>query len=386
MLARLAAALFLATSPVHAAGLLLQKDPGTLRVATFNADMNRKGAGVLIKDIGDRDPQVLRAAEIIRRVHPDILLINEIDWDPQGLALKAFLDLLAQDNAGGPAWTAEDSMTAPVNTGVPSGFDLNGDGKTMSAADAWGFGRFPGQYGMAIAMTAGISITGQRTFQMQRWANAPWATAPVNPDGTPYYAPEVWAQFPLSSKSHWDVRVRLPDGRDLHLLASHPTPPVFDGPEDRNGLRNAAEIRFWIDYVQGEGWMVDDQGQEGGLPPGAPFVILGDLNADPDKGDGDRATMRALLDHPRVQDPAPASPGAAALGAPMDTADWPERNGPGNLRVDYVLPSRDLEITGSGVFWPKADDPLHRLVAIKGRKRASSDHRLVWVDIAMEAE
>ena len=29
----------------------------------------------------------------------------------------------------------------------------------------------------------------------------------------------------------------------MHFLVSHPTPPVFDGPENRNGLRNAAVQR-----------------------------------------------------------------------------------------------------------------------------------------------
>jgi hypothetical protein len=74
------------------------------------------------------------------------------------------------------------------------------------------------------------------------------------------------------------------------------------------------------------------------------------------------------------------------VGSPTDTADWPEEGGPGNLRVDYVLPSTGLEIVGSGVFWPAPGDPLARLTEIKGRDRASSDHRLVWVDIRLEEQ
>ena len=31
------------------------------------------------------------------------------------------------------------------------------------------------------------------------------------------------------------------DGKTVHFLTSHPTPPVFDGPEDRNGTRNGDE-------------------------------------------------------------------------------------------------------------------------------------------------
>ena len=37
--------------------------------------------------------------------------------------------------------------------------------------------------------------------------------------------------FRLSSKSHWDVPLRV-GGEVVHFLVSHPTPPVFDGPDD----------------------------------------------------------------------------------------------------------------------------------------------------------
>lgn len=62
--------------------------------------------------------------------------------------------------------------------------------------------------------------------------------------------PSGLAVLRLSSKSHWDLPDYVGD-RVVHVLAAHPTPPVFDGPEDRNGLRNADEIRFWADYVAG---------------------------------------------------------------------------------------------------------------------------------------
>lgn len=369
----------LLTSPVLAAGLSLERTKGAIRVATFNTALSRKGAGVLLKDIAARHPQVMAVAEIILRVRPDIILLNEIDHDPEGRAAARFADLLAEGVGGLDGLTYPHLFTAPVNTGVPSGFDLDGDGRTMKPEDALGWGRYPGHFGMVILSR--FPIAGARTFQNLPWSNVPATEAPRHPDGTAFYPPEAWAVLPLSSKSHWDVRINLPDGRPLHLLASHPTPPVFDGPENRNGLRNAAEIGFWRAYLDGAGWITDDAGQAGGLPDGAHFVLLGDLNNDPDKGDGDDAAIQALLGHKRLQDPQPASPGAAAAGAPVDTADWPETNGPGNLRVDYVLPSRTLTATGTGVFWPAPGAPHHDLVDFKGRAPASSDHRLVWVDL-----
>lgn len=378
---RLLAAGIVLCGPAAAQPPALEKPEGTIRVASFNAALARKGAGVLIQDIAKRDDQVLAVAEILQRVRPDIVLINEIDHDPQGLAVGALVDLVAAGGRDTKGLAYGHVFAAPVNTGVPSGLDLDGDGRTMGPADALGYGRFPGQYGMAVLSR--LPLGDARTFRKLRWADTPWAKAPENPDGSPFYPQAAWARLPLSSKSHWDVVVMLPDGRPLHLLASHPTPPVFDGPEDRNGLRNAAEIRFWLDYLDGKGWMTDDAGVPGALPAGADFVILGDLNADPRRGAGDRAMITALTGHVRVRDPRPVSPGAAGRAADRAeaTTDWPAEGGPGPMRVDYALPSATLDVVGAGVFWPADGDPLARLVARDGRRHASSDHRLVWIDI-----
>jgi hypothetical protein len=201
----------------------------------------------------------------------------------------------------------------------------------------------------------------------------------------------------LSSKSHWDLPLQIGAGQTLHFLVSHPTPPSFDGPEDRNGRRNHDEIRLWADYLTPAraGYLRDDRGRRGGLPARASFVIAGDLNADPRDGASFDAAIRQLLDHPRVRAlPAPRSAGAADAAARQagsnlaqrgtpaeDTADFSERGtSPGNLRADYLLPSRSLQVCSSGVFWPTSDDPLFEL--INDDTAASSDHRLVWLDIA----
>jgi endonuclease/exonuclease/phosphatase family metal-dependent hydrolase len=365
------------------------KPEGALRVATFNANLVRQGAGVLIKDIAKRDPQVLAVAEILLRVRPDIVLLNEIDHDPEGGALGRLAGLLAEGVAGLPGLDYPHRFTAEPNTGVPSRHDLDGDGRTMGPGDALGFGRFPGQYGMAVLSR--LPLGPARTFRTLPWAAVPGAEPPLNPDGTPFWPDEVWRTLPLSSKSHWDVPVSLPGGAELHLLASHPTPPVFDGPEDRNGLRNAAEISFWAEYLDGTAFP-DDAGETAALAPEARVVVLGDLNLDPADGDGHREAIRRLLGHARLQDPRPASAGGAAAAAQgganagqagdpaLDTADFRD-DAPGNLRVDFVLPSRDLEVLASGVFWPAPDDPRAGLVGERKDERASSDHRLVWVDV-----
>ena len=361
----------------------------SVRFATFNASMSRGAEGELAAALrAGGDPQIAKVAAIIRAVDPDVILVNEFDYGVGND--RAFV-------AGylGGAWPF--SFIAPSNTGVATGLDLDGDGVSGEEAgtferarDSHGFGLFEGQYGMVVLSQHEIDVAGVRTFRTFRWKDMPGARLPVRPDGTPFYSDEALDILRLSSKSHWDVPVRT-GGAVVHVLASHPTPPVFDGPEDRNGRRNADEIRFWADYVSGADWIRDDAGVRGGLSDGARFVIAGDLNADPVDGESLPGAARQLTGHPLVNSAVtPASEGGAAASAAQgranaghrgdprfDTADFDDR-APGNLRVDYVLPSAGLEITGAGVFWPAEDEPGAELID-------ASDHRLVWVDLLVPA-
>ena len=375
--------------------------PPVVRFATFNASLNRGATGELIQDLSSPDDaQAATVAEIIQRVRPDVLLINEFDFDAGGTAARLFQDnYLSLPHSGAVPIEYPYRFVAPSNTGVPSGLDLNNDGSVGGPDDAFGFGFFPGQFGMAVYSMHPILLDDVRTFQMFLWADMPGALLPddpATPEPADWFSAEELAAVRLSSKSHWDLPIDV-DGRIVHLLASHPTPPVFDGPEDRNGRRNHDEIRLWADYVtpgQASAYIYDDAGRRGGLAPGAWFVIAGDQNADPLDGDSVPGAAQLLLEHPRVNTSAtPASSGAVDAaerqgganlthrGDPaLDTADFAD-SAPGNLRVDYVLPSRPLRFVDAAVFWPTADDPLFRLVG--DFPFPSSDHRLVWIDVAV---
>ncbi|MCS3842925.1 endonuclease/exonuclease/phosphatase family protein [Microbacterium sp. AK031] len=370
-----------------------------LRFATFNASLNRGAEGALVADLSTPgNAQADAVAEIIQRTNPDVLLINEFDYDAEGDSLRLFQDnyLSAPHGDAEPVEYAY-RYSAPVNTGVPSGFDLNNDGAISGGDDAWGFGLFPGQYGMAIYSKYPIDQDAIRTFQNLLWADMPGALLPDDPataELADFYSPEELARFPLSSKSHWDVPIEVSKNKTVHFLVSHPTPPTFDGAEDRNGRRNHDEIRLWADYIAGGkagSYIVDDQGNEGGLGRNELFVIAGDQNADPNDADSTGGASQQLLESPRINTASvPTSTGAIEaselqgginlehVGDPaQDTADFSEP--PGNIRVDYVLPSRQIKIVGSGVFWPASDDPLSRLTGVY--PFPSSDHRLVWVDV-----
>jgi hypothetical protein len=58
-------------------------------VASFNAYLNRSEQVALVADLSEpSDPQIRAVVEIIQRVRPDVLLLNELDYDPDGEALR----------------------------------------------------------------------------------------------------------------------------------------------------------------------------------------------------------------------------------------------------------------------------------------------------------
>ncbi|MFZ4575853.1 MAG: endonuclease/exonuclease/phosphatase family protein, partial [Phycisphaerales bacterium] len=299
----------------------------TLRVATFNVE------DVRTTDLLDPEhPRLKRLAEVIQRVRPNIILLNELAYDQTGAPgfkegdepgqnAARFLNGFLARAAGGVAPMRFKAFTAPVNTGVTSGFDLDNDGAVRTTFthppatgadgkptelpadargygnDCWGFGGFPGQYGMALLVDERLEIlTDQvRTFQRLPWSYVDGAFLPTKPEGGDWFTPEELAVARLSSKSHWDVPVKLPNGSVLHVLCSHPTPPVFDGAEMRNKKRNHDEIRFWRDYIENAPYVVDDKNVPGGLRRMDLFVIVGDLNADPVNGDSFKNPIKTQL-------------------------------------------------------------------------------------------
>jgi hypothetical protein len=369
----------------------------TIKVAAFNVSMdatnyvgrNAKLASgqVLIERLQNDERQIKNIAEIIQSTRPDIILLNEFDYiqDPlQGVELfiKNYLNVAQHASVEAIDYTYY--YYAPVNTGKPSPFDLTGDGEaTGTEGDAWGFGYFEGHYGMMLLSRYPIDTANVRTFQNFKWKDMPKALRPIIPStGAFFYNDEIWSQFPLSSKSHWDVPV-IVNGVKLHILASHPTPPVFDGPEDRNGTRNNDEVRFWLDYVtpNAGSYIYDDEGVYGGIAPQSRFVIAGDLNASSTEGNSLKQAIGALLGSTLVNDnDAPMSLGADLhqqdnILSKYHTASW-------GMRADYVLPSSyGIAVLDSGVFWPTEDDETYRL--IKDRS-TSSDHRLVWSRLRLE--
>nr|WP_246133107.1 endonuclease/exonuclease/phosphatase family protein [Paracoccus aurantiacus] len=335
---------------ILAAALASPAAAETIRIASFDPELTRKGPGLLLRDIqSGKDNQVLAVAMVIAKVNPDVLLLTGFDWDHDRAALRAFTQLMARSGVDYPY------LLAPqTNRGMASGADLDNDGRLAEADDSQGWGSFTGQNGMAILSRIPLG-------NVVDYSEGLWRDMPGNLIGDAL-SPEAKTVQRLSTSGHWDVEL-LTDP-PLHVLAFAATAPVFDGPEDRNGRRNHDEIAFWQTHL-----------------PNAPFVIAGNANLDPVDGDGRHEAIRNLIENKRISDARPASAGGAAAadagqsGDPaLDTADWPD-DGPGNLRVTYLLPSRALRVTGSGVVWPTDEEPLYQAAAV------ASPHKLVWIDV-----
>lgn len=372
---------------LSAVGATASTEPTVIRIATFNVE------DVRTEELLDPSNPRLRAiAAVIQQIRPNVILLNEVAYDmpgapgfdpdgPPGRNARRFIDgFLAVAQGPGLQPMRFEAFMEATNTGVPSGLDLDNDGRIVNsfpilnpgqpatpearafAGDCWGFGTFPGQYGMALLVDPRLTIQRDRvrTFRKLPWDYMPGAFLPATPEG-PWFSEPERAVVRLSSKSHWDVPIVLPDGTIVHILASHPTPPAFDGPEKRNARRNHDEIRFWNDYIENAAYIVDDANLPGGLDEGEHFIIIGDLNADPDEGSSYKDPIGTILfANPRIaSDFTPTSEVAIEGLDPDDTARF-------GLRVDYILPSSSMAVI-RGEVWRHGNAP--------------SDHFPVWLEV-----
>jgi hypothetical protein len=309
-----------------------------IRVATFNTEFSRKGPGLLLRDIGrGKDAQIASVIDMLVTVNADILTLQGFDYDLENATLRAFADALADRDLAYPYLFA-----APPNAGRRTTLDLDGDGKLGGPGDAQGYGRYFGQGSMALLSRYPIDQARVQDFTAFLWRDIPGALLPKT-DAGPFPSIEAQTIQRLASHGAWVVPVMHPEMGQITVLTYHASPPVFDGPEDRNGKRNHDETRFWSLFLDGTF----------GPAPTSQFILMGDANLDPERGDGIGTAMQNLLAHPLLQDPLPDQP----------TVTFSQT---GPLRVDYVLPSTDWTVMNAQITQSNPD---------------ASRHSLVWIDL-----
>lgn len=363
----------------------------TVRIATFNIATASSDSLKVLRDLKSGSQRLKNIAEIIQTVRPDILFVQELEYDCSNLRIRLFKDnYLGKSQGGKPAIDYPYYFHFPTNAGVQTGYDLNKDGQTGGPYDAHGWGLFPGQFAVAVFSKFPIAYDRIRTFRNLKWKDLPNNHRPVSPESGDYFwDDELWPGILLSSKNHIDVPVNI-DGHILHLLGYHAQSGLGDGPELRNSLKNFDEAKFFSDYLNGYPFR-DDKGNEVSFALQDQFVIAGDFNSNPYwSGSLTNLSALQLLNNPLVnQDVAwgkhvPVSAYGKRKEQENKWLDKRKKYGtrirPSGLieRIDYVLPSANLEVVNSGIFWPPLGAKGHGLVA---EIEAGSDHRLVYVDI-----
>ena len=118
-----------------------------LTIATFNVSMESEnyvakgsplGPQVLARELASgHNAQIRNIAAILQQVRPDILLLNEFDYieDPAQGVKQFIQQYLQKPQHGGQPLQYPYFYYQTVNTGKPSGFDLNNDGKAAGAED-----------------------------------------------------------------------------------------------------------------------------------------------------------------------------------------------------------------------------------------------------------
>ena len=292
-----------------------------------------------------RDPgnlQAVAAAKIIKRFAPDVLSINEMEADPA--APRAFVENFLHKGEAPVDYPF--SHIGETNSGVPAGFPPPFDYK--------GFGRFKGQYGIACLSRHRMDFGAIKNYK-----DVPWRA--MSPD----YCDEAKCpeSFPLWSTAFLDIPIEI-DGTAVHFVLLHPTVPLRN---QMNFRRNADQLRFLERYISG-------QGIHGvsALLAEKPFVVMGDLNTDPEAGVGTCEVIRDLLENENLIRPGTNEKTFLEDGG----AGWPgaDKSGLLTARLDYILPSKRRFILkefhvfspGGTSWWPVA--------------RRASDHFFIHAD------
>ncbi|WP_240345724.1 MULTISPECIES: endonuclease/exonuclease/phosphatase family protein [Photobacterium] len=361
-----------------------------LRVAMFNISMSdTEPDKILALTSSFNNPRLRRLAAIIQHAAADVILLCEFDHLGAGGddgALANFCDnYLSVGQYDQHPIEYPYRLCPATNTGLLTEIDLNNDGVISLPADGMGFGHFHGNFGFVLLSKYPIQNENIRSWQHMLWNKIPNTLIPRD-----FYSDEAIDILRLSSKNHLIVPIEC-DQQVINLVCCHPTPPVFDGPERRNAKRNHDEIQLVCDILDNADYLEDDSGNRGGLSHEQAFIVLGDLNADVVDGDGLKTPIKHLLNHSRIHQQVSHGALTPKSAGGSEHRPWQRRKGRSNewthlggMRLDYVLPSADLTVLSSGVFWPSKNHPLRHLVLDdKGREKptAGSDHRLVWVDI-----
>lgn len=350
-----------------------------------------------IKELGtkkllDEDaPQLVAMAQVLDRFRPDILSINELQFDIENVPeaglpgapstvqpgdacqAKNARRLADRLHALNPELRYDYAVVAMGNSGVE--FQT-----TEEVADNFKVrpDEFLGRYSLGLISRYPILHDQVRVLHDLAWHDLPGNSIDAIREDLDIEVPEGYWLF---EKAIVVVPIDV-NGSILHVVLLH---PMTSGFHPMNPYRNHDELRALQLWLAGE---LDAPGWEP-LPEDAMFVLIGDWNVDPEDGDGDRASLPQVLSSPRVVTHFPEGEGGtkgvnprrntflSGCGREDGTLPWNPQNKM-QMQLDYMLPSTTIgQPTESGIFWPTYPSEDWNLAC------RASDHRLMWEDLAL---
>lgn len=303
--------------------------------------------------INKPNPQLKYVKEILKDRDFNILSLNEVQYDIPGVPsyrfktrgenLRQLAKFIDKDMAD---WNFS---FHPANTGALARKKKDGtfyhnfkDKRANDYADKVNYGIFPAQY------STGALFDFKKTYEVLV-KDLKWKDFNRNvridrykqSDGTP-----LPKDMELFDKTFSDVTVNI-KGRDVHLILLHTVPAYhFGNKRSPNYERNADQLRFLEWYLTGKTDFPVELEHVKPLPPGTPFIAIGDWNTDiTNKKNAGSKVLRRLFKK--------FTPWMKKPGITNESPGFAKKRL--KLTLDYIMFSDHFELVKGGVIYPKED-------------------------------
>lgn len=365
---------------------------------------------------GHSHPQLAAAVSVIRKLKPDFLSINEIQYDLRGVPTADFRTL--GKNMGLLAklldlkWPQTYVGFGPANTGlkakkIPGTDNYTTDTLKRELSDPVNFGVFPAEYSSGgITRFPVVKRVIEQKLKWKEFRPDRDLSKFKDAEGKFLNADEV----ELFDKNFTDMVVKI-NGKEVHFILLHTVPAHDFGNEGSpNSARNADQLAFLEWYLTGETEFVPPANLKiQPLKPGTLFVAMGDWNVDVrnEKMPGARI-LKSLFQKTKLW--------IDSEQLNFTYESQPFYVPPFREQLDYIITSNDsqIQVLGGGVYAPferqergcglsEAPSPLvagNKVVSYRDLQtkktcfaevsadyaeiKAASDHRPLWVDLKIE--
>ena len=364
---------------------------------------------------GLQNPQLAQAVAVLKKLKPDLLSINEMQYDLPGVPNASFTstgqNMMALTTLMG--WKPLGISFDPANTGLLARPQADGTYPTDTTdpqfepySDPINYGIFPAEY--ATAGASRFPIVRKLVFQDLKWAK-------FRPDRKvegfldAFGEPLKRETTELFDKNFTDAVLNI-QGKEVHFILFHTVPSFDFGKEGSPNIeRNGDQLAFLEWYLTGktEFEVPADLGIEP-LAQGALFVAVGDWNTDVVRNPsnpGSRVIQRLFKS---------TRPWLAPETLAFSYESQPFTVKPYQNQFDYLLMSKQINVVKSGIYAPvaerkelgcgiekpkQASDPKTRtIVSYRGAAGATcfsevtrayaqvkqaSDHRPIWARLRL---